>query len=235
MLLLFDIDLTLITTGGAGIRAMTAAGREVFGPGFTAEGVSYAGRLDPLIISDMLRVSGLEDTPAAHRRLREVYLAHLARELELSAGKRALPGVHQLLAGLDKDRRERADLTLGLLTGNFEATGRMKLAACGIDTARFTIAAWGDDSPHTPPRRDHLVPVALARDAARRGGTLAGERVTIIGDTPHDVACAKAHGCRALGVATGRTPIDELRGAGADLAVPDLSDTKAIRAWLLDR
>lgn len=228
MLILFDIDGTLITTGGVGIRAMVAAGRELFGPRFHADGIVFAGRLDPLILGDMFRQSGVEDSPENFRAIRRSYARHLGVELAAAQAKRALPGVLDLVGLLRQER----EVTLGLLTGNFAETGSMKLRACGIEPDHFPIQAWGDESPNNPPSRNDLPPVALARDRVRRGHDLPGHAVTIIGDTPHDVACAKAHGCRSLAVATGRSTPAELSAAGADHVALDLSDTPAILSWL---
>lgn len=148
----------------------------------------------------------------------------------MHANGRALPGVTALL----DDLAGRPEVTLGILTGNFEETGSMKLRACGIEPSRFAVHVWGDDSPHRPPSRDHLPGVGLERYRARFGREIDPRLVTVIGDTPHDVACARAHGCRALGVATGRHSTQELWDAGADLAVPDLAATQAVTDWLLD-
>lgn len=226
MLILFDIDLTLVDTGGSGMTALAEAGRAIFGEGFRSDGVAYAGRLDPLIIADLLAVNGVEPTPGLIAELRHGYAGRL--EGHLRGRSRALPGVHRLLGAL----RGEAGVTLGLLTGNFEVTGLMKLAAAGIDAGDFAVRAWGDDSPHTPPSRDHLPPVAISRFHDITGRRIPSSRVVIIGDTPHDVACARANGCRVLGVATGRTPAGELAAAGADGVMMDLSDTEGVLGWL---
>jgi phosphoglycolate phosphatase len=228
MLILFDIDGTLITTGGAGIRAMVAAGRELFTPDFTADGIEFAGRLDPLILHEMFVLNGVQVSSHTMADMRTAYARHLPNELA-SARKLCLPGVAELVATL---RRHRAP-TLGLLTGNFAETGSLKLRACGIEPDHFPIQAWGDESPHSPPARTHLPPVAMTKFLLARGRELRGEEVTIIGDTPHDVACARAHGCRSLGVATGRSSVDQLAAAGATRAVQDLSEFNAIADWLL--
>lgn len=229
MLLLFDIDATLLKTSGVGIKAIRDAGRELHGERFVTEGIETAGRLDPLIIADMLRRSGLECSPDAIRRVRESYRHHLGRWLRTPGAAYALPGVHDLIAELR--RQDRA--TLGLLTGNFPETGKMKLAACGIDEGHFPVQVWGDESPHDPPARDHLPPLGLCRYRERHARDLASHHATIIGDTPHDVRCAKAHGLRALGVATGPFSVDQLMAAGADRAVESLSDTPGLSRWLL--
>ncbi len=230
MLLLFDIDATMIVTQRSGLKAMLDAGRELYGPAFTLDGIEFAGRLDPLIFSDAFRNHGIPDSEAVQRQFREVYARHLFRRLQEPNVGRALPGVLPLLDAL----RGRNGLTLGVLTGNFEETGSAKLRACGIDPDRFTVRVWGDDSPHNPPRRDHLPPVAFERYRRFAGAHPDPSRTVIIGDTPHDVACAKAHGCKCLGVGTGLHRAEQLLDAGADFALPDLSDTDRCLAWLLD-
>lgn len=226
MLLLFDIDATLISTSRAGIHALEAAGQELFGPSFSTSRIEFAGRLDPLIIAELLTQHGQAPTPEAMQAMRRVYGAHLAQRLRNPVGCQALPGVLALLEQL----RPRTDVTLGLLTGNFAETGSIKLRACGIDPDWFPIRVWGDESPHSPPARTHLPPIGLRRYEEHHRRRPPG--AVIIGDTPHDVACAKAHGLRCLGVGTGQFSPDDLRRAGADRAEPNLSDTPSILAWL---
>ena len=228
-LILFDIDATLISTSGVGIRAMEEAGRELFGPAFTSTGVEYAGRLDPLIVRDLLIANGLEPSAANMRTLRNGYRTHLTQKLPTATTARALPGVPALLDALEHGNRA----ALGLLTGNYQDTGSLKLRACGINPERFPISAWGDESPHDPPDRAHLPPVALARYRARFNRDAEPHRCAIIGDTPHDIRCAKANGLRALAVATGMFNVEALSAAGADRVVPDLADTASVTDWLL--
>jgi phosphoglycolate phosphatase len=228
MLILFDIDATLINTSRSGILALHQAGIDHFGPTFAVDGTDFAGRLDPLIIRDLLINNGLPVNDENRRLLREGYKRHLSTRLETPGVGRALPGVMRLLEEL-----ERVDAaTLGLLTGNFADTGSLKLRACGIDPARFALAVWGDQSPHDPPSRDHLPPIALDRDQRRRGRRLPAEKALIIGDTPHDVRCAKVSGMRCLAVATGSYTVDQLDAAGADRAVADLSETDDLTRWI---
>ncbi len=229
MLILFDIDMTLLESKGVGLRSMVEAGRSLFGDHFNADGISFGGQLDPLILNLMLAQSGVEPTPEAHANLREAYVARLARAISAPGTARALPGAIALLDALDAAGHREA---LGVLTGNFEESGRLKLRAAGIDPDRFAVHVWGDDSPHDPPAREHLPPVGVERHAVRTGVTLGMDRVTLIGDTAHDVRAARMNGCRVLGVATGRTNADELARAGADRVVDTLSDTQEILRWL---
>lgn len=223
MLILFDIDATLIRTEGAGIKAMVDAGSELFGPGFTAEGVAFAGRLDPLILADLLMTNRQTPNPGNIQSMRRAYRKHLEVRLKSGVG-RALPGVAPLLDRLQSE----AAATLGLLTGNFAETGSAKLAACGIQVSRFAIQVWGDDSPHDPPAREHLPAVGMQRYRQLHRRDIAPQCVVIIGDTPHDISCAKAHGCRSLGVGTGQFRAEQLLASGADHAVDDLSNTEAV-------
>jgi phosphoglycolate phosphatase len=228
MLVLFDIDATLITTGGAGVRALVDAGRALHGPGFHADGVAFAGRLDPLIIDDMLRVNGVPVSAASSAAMRRGYLEALSARFEAENTSRMLPGVGALLEALEG---VGGGVTVGLLTGNFAETGGLKLQRAGLDPQRFRVRVWGDESPHDPPARDHLPGVALERAAGVWGRPARAEEVVVIGDTPGDISCARAHGCRVLAVATGKYGLGEL--AGADRAVPDLADTRGVLRWLM--
>lgn len=229
MLVLFDIDATLISTSRAGIDALEQAGRDLHGESFSSRGVEFAGRLDPLIIRDMLLANGLDPTPQRCAQLRAGYRTQLpARLLDPARRCTCLPGVPELVTALES----RSDVTIGLLTGNFEDTGSIKLRACGLEPLRFRVRVWGDDSPHDPPSRDHLPAVALERCARLRGAPVDARRALIIGDTPHDVRCARAAGMRSLAVATGHHDVAALSVTGADRVVSDLSNTAEILSWI---
>lgn len=240
MLLLFDIDGTLLRTYGLGIRAIEQAGRELFGVNFSLDGIETAGRLDPLIFADAMTRAGVGVTRERILQLRDAYARELIALLEAEPEATvAMPGVHDLLAALHEGARGRmADgthLTLGVLTGNFALTGQAKMRACGIDPFQFQVNVWGDDSPHEPPAREHLVGVGIERSAGFRGGTSpAGREVVVIGDTPHDVACARSNGCRSLAVGTGSFSLEDLTAYGADWAVTDLSDTARVLSWIFE-
>jgi phosphoglycolate phosphatase-like HAD superfamily hydrolase len=204
---------------------MHDAGRELFGESFTIDGVEFAGRLDPLIWQDLVRLNSLIDGPAEHNRFRATYGRHLEIRLGSSNTALLLPGVKELVSRLG----EIEHVTLGLLTGNYPETGKLKIRCAGLDPDVFVIAAWGIDGAT---RRD-LPPVAMDRLASHAGRRFEGRNVVIIGDTPHDVDCAKAHGCRSIGVATGVFSVPQLQASGADIAVPDLGQVDEIVAWLL--
>ena len=200
----------------------------MFGGSFDELRVEYAGRLDPLIIGDLLVVHGHPRTPDAMARFREGYRRHLEALLTEANTARPCPGVVVLLEALRAEGRA----TMGLLTGNFPETGAIKLRAAGIEPEDFEIRVWGCDSPHDPPSRDHLPAVGMQRYAERKGRAVSPKDVVVIGDTPHDIGCARAHGCRSLGVATGSFRVEDLERAGADLALADLTDTERALTWL---
>jgi len=228
MLLLFDIDGTLLLSDRAGVHAMQAAGRALHGERFSLERVSMAGRLDPLIWADGMVQAGLEPSEELHARFRAAYTEALVQRLRERPTARALPGVLALLDRL----RAMQDTTLGLLTGNYAETGSIKLRAAGIDPSWFPITAWGSDGGH---RRD-LPPVALERYLAHTGRAIAPERVVVLGDTPGDIDCARANGCLSVAVATGPSySIDDLRAHAPDLLIEDLSDTDGLLDWLRTR
>lgn len=225
MLILFDIDMTLLRTNGAGRVAMAAAGESLFGHSFSIDAVDFAGRLDPLILADLLTRNG---EPANADTLERMKRAYIEAFIKHSAGK-----IEPLMGAIELVRTiaDHPTATAGVLTGNYEQTGSHKLRSIGIDPESFQITAWGDDSPHDPPAREHLPPVAIGR--FREMFDTGPAETVILGDTVHDVACGLAHGCRVLGVATGRTDAKTLAAAGAHRVVDDLADTADITGWLL--
>jgi phosphoglycolate phosphatase len=216
-LLLFDIDGTILLTGGAGMRCMVRAGREVFGPSMSWEGIELSGGLDPLLVAEAAARSGLPFCERSHGDFRTRYLDLLPGELRAAGAQvRILPGVREVIDAL----RGRADAVLGLLTGNYPEGATCKLAAVGIDPSWFPVTAFGDEAPSRPA----LVAVALGKLAAREGRAPDPGRVIVIGDSPRDVDAALRNGCRAFAVATGKYGMEELLAAGAHRVVRDLSD-----------
>jgi phosphoglycolate phosphatase-like HAD superfamily hydrolase len=220
VLALFDIDGTLLRTEGEAVQAMIDVGVRLFGDTFTFDGVPVAGRLDPLILRDVFDVSGIVDGESHLPRFQSEYHERL---LERLAARPAtiMPGVAAML-----DRCEDAEMTLGLVTGNWAKSGLAKIADAGVDPARFSVQAWGDDG-----RDRAAVAAAAIRRHAQAGGCT--DNVIIIGDTVHDIACAHANGARAIGVCTGGDTRDALEKAGGDLVVDDLSGTEGIISWMM--
>jgi phosphoglycolate phosphatase-like HAD superfamily hydrolase len=229
-LVLFDIDGTLVLTGGAGVRAMMRAFEAVMGVPSGAEalkGIPVAGRTDWIILHDALARMGHQLDEPLFLRLRESYIALLRGEiLQRGTGVNAtLPGVVALLDSL----HARDDVFLGLLTGNFKEGAQIKLER--FDLWRyFVCGAFGDDAAD----RNALVPVALDRATACGLPSLSPSDVIVVGDTPHDVACAHAVGAVAVGVATGSFSVDQLRACGAAAVFETLENTEAFERLLGD-
>ncbi len=224
-LVLFDIDGTLVLTGAAGLRAMNAACEEVLGRSDALEGIPVAGRTDRIILTEVAERDGRPLDEELLADLRERYVRHLAREIELpgKGRKGIMPGIRPLL----DDLQERDDVFLGLLTGNFEAGARIKLEH--FDLWRyFRCGAFGDDAAD----RNALVPFALGRAKGCGLPDLSAEHILVVGDTPHDIACARAVGAVPVAVATGSFDVAQLRAAGADIVFQDLSDAGAFLALL---
>ena len=211
---LFDIDGTLVLTGGAGARAMFHAFERVFGPRDTQIEVPFAGRTDTWIIGQLARRHGFSCDPATLTRFREIYLAHLVEELQRPGPRKCiLPGVRAVLDRL----QVRSDVHLGLLTGNFRDGARLKLEY--FDLWRyFPSGAFAEDAED----RNSLFGHAVARlDLA-----VAPEEVVIIGDTPLDIEVARSAGARSLAVATGTYDEAALLSAGADVVLANLEDVE---------
>ena len=209
---LFDIDGTLLLARGLGQRLFEEAVEEVAGRRIDAGGVSFAGRTDRSLAREILTRGGLEDREDLIDALLDAYAARLEASIR-PPQVTVLPGVHELLTGLEG----RTDL--GLLTGNVERTGWAKLRAGGLDRY-FGFGAFGSD---------HEDRNALPRFACERAGTALGRRVEfedliVVGDTAHDIACGKAVGARTVGVCTGVDGGASLRAAGPDLLMADFSD-----------
>ncbi len=228
--MLLDIDGTLLRGDGVGMRALTRAGGDLFGDGFSGEGVSYAGRLDPLIVGDLLDTNGVAQTAENRKALREAYAAGLGESLG-ETGMAALPGALELAQAL----RDTDGVTVGLLTGNFPETGEMKLRSAGFAMGWFEVRVWGDASEKETPHRNDLPAIARAAYAGLRGREIGGSDVVVIGDTPGDVECARFGGHRSVGVTTGRFGADALEAAGADLVVDGLVDTAGLTGWVMGR
>jgi phosphoglycolate phosphatase-like HAD superfamily hydrolase len=226
-LVLFDIDGTLVLTGGAGKRGMTRAFEALFGVADAFTAIPLAGRTDTSILADALETHRIPFTSADVAAFRSRYLACLREEVaQTTRGKRVLPGILPLLETLGTSQRS----FLGLLTGNYTEAAEVKLSH--FDLWRyFRCGAFGEDAHD----RNHLVPIAL--DRARACGLPSDieiDRVVVVGDTPRDIACAHVHGARMVAVATGEYSAGELRDAGAEVVFEDFSDTRAVLAAIKD-
>jgi phosphoglycolate phosphatase len=225
-LILFDIDGTLLLSGRAGLRAMTRAFQDTFGITDAFKGESFGGRTDSYLVSKALKTAGLPDTPENHHRFRDIYLPLLAEEIEHpgQGHKGLMPGARELLEALE----ELEHLHLALLTGNYREAAEIKLRHFEL----WDFFEWGafSDDHHD---RNELVPIAKSRAETYDIPVEAIGRVIVIGDTPHDIECARVAGARSIAVATGGYTIEQLKQAGADEALRDLSDTRHVVSLLI--
>jgi phosphoglycolate phosphatase-like HAD superfamily hydrolase len=223
---LFDVDSTLVHTGGAGARALAAAIEACVGIRDAMAGVRLHGRTDRAILREVLGrgragdgsppdTAATSDAPHTAQppldRIFDDYVLRLEREVAVASAYRVLPGVETLLRAL-----EARGAILGLATGNHSLGARIKITRGGLDPY-FSFGGFGDEHED----RGELVLAAKRRAEARAGRSLDGE-VVVVGDSELDVYAAHHAGCVAVGVCTGHTRADELRDAGADFVLDDL-------------
>jgi phosphoglycolate phosphatase-like HAD superfamily hydrolase len=210
---LFDIDGTLLITGGAGGAAWQRAFEELHGVEANIAEHTDAGMTDPEIAAIVFReVIGREGTAEERAKAIGCYLKHLPDTVAESGGYRLMPGIEQLL-----DRLIDAGLLLGLVTGNIEAAAHIKLARGRLNRF-FSFGGYGSDSPD----RTEVTEAALRRGELVSGGTLRDGACIAVGDTPRDVKAGHGAGIHVVGVATGRYSMDDLRTAGADWAIENV-------------
>ncbi len=216
---LFDIDGTLVSTGGAGTRAMGWAFDSVHGRRDACDGFSLGGMTDRAIIRKALHTIGARDDEPAIDRVLDAYLSRLKLEMQAAPDARVLPGVHDALDLVSA----RQELAVGLGTGNVRQGAEIKLGALGL-MERFDFGGFGNDHED----RGALLAAGARRGAQKLGREAADCRVLVIGDTPRDVLAARAIGAQCLAVATGPFALDVLRGTDADWIVPDLTHPLAL-------
>lgn len=211
-IILFDIDGTLLLSGGAGLMSLREIFRRRFGLEDAVEGIEFHGRTDPQIVDSIAaRHLGRRLAAGEHAELIEEYLEGLARFLD-ECPYRVLPGARELLDVL----AARDDVVLGLATGNVEEGAWTKLRHGGLD-GYFGFGGFGSDDPD----RDRLTCLAVDRGRERAGH---GAPALVVGDTIHDVRSARAAGADCLAVATGNASQGDLEAAGARWTVPTLED-----------
>ncbi len=211
---LFDIDGTLLVTGGAGAVAWQRAFRELYEVDANIGEHTQAGMTDPEIAAIVFReVIGREGTAAERARAIAGYLGHLAAAVEESEGYRVMPGIEELLPRLT----ERGVL-LGLVTGNIEAAAHIKLARADLNRF-FACGGYGSDASD----RTVVTRTALERAVAVSGGKLDASSAISVGDTPRDVSAGHGAGIEVVGVATGSYTVEQLTDAGADWALEDVN------------
>jgi phosphoglycolate phosphatase len=227
-LVLFDIDGTLLNSGGLGRASMQRALGLVFGsPGNPS--YRYDGKTDKQIVRDVMRLEGHSDEhiDARMEKLIELYLEGLREGAK--SGKfnvRPLDGVVELLDALEA----RENVVLGLLTGNVEPGARVKLTAAGINPERFRVNAFGSDHEHRP----RLPAIAQRRASETLGLEIVGDRLIVIGDTPADIECGRSLGARAIGVASGHYTVEQLQEHNPYAVFPSLKNTPQVLDTILN-
>jgi len=216
---LFDVDGTLLLTEGAAREAFACAVGDHLGVGDDLKDINFSGRIEPLILRDILRKHGRSFDSAEEARFWDSVFAHMRRLLGPGRG-RLMPGIAQLL---DRIAAEPG-WVMGLLTGNMTQMARIKLGHFGLE-GRFAFGGFGEMAAD----RDALA-CALVRRVEREYGVPA-QRCVVVGDTVHDIACARAAGARVIAVATGGTDLATLAAAEPDLLLDDLQEADAIIRW----
>lgn len=216
---LFDVDGTLITTGGASRGAFAAAVHHLLGVEDNLGDIAFAGRTEPLILRDILAKHDRILPEGDEARFWNQVFDRMGHALASSPGH-VLPGVRELL---DRVAAEPGWVS-GLLTGNMTQMARIKLKHYGLE-GRFEFGAFGEQAAD----RDALACDAVAR--VQRDYGVPAHRCVIVGDTEHDVACARAAGARVVAVATGWKPREELERLGPDLMLDDLTDADTLIEW----
>jgi len=214
-LLLFDIDQTLINTGGAGLRALDRACFQLFGIPNAMQGIAPHGKTDPAIAREILGVRLRRDVAETNGEISsilEAYLSFLKDEVHVSPKYRVLPGIVSLLDRIVSNK----NVMLGLATGNIEPGARIKLDR-GRLNPYFAFGGFGSDSED----RAELVRKAAAKAATRVSAQISPSDVFVIGDTPLDIDAGHRAGFKTVGVGTGSYSIEQLLDSGATFAIPD--------------
>jgi phosphoglycolate phosphatase len=214
-LILFDIDGTLITAGGAGSRSLDRAFHALFGIEAAFKDITMAGKTDIQIIKEGLGKHGFSSTDGNVVRMEEMYL-HFLREEINNPLKGLKPGIKEILVHLNEMK-----MPLGLLTGNLEGGARIKLGPFGLNEY-FPDGAFGSDHED----RDELLPIAIEK-FSRIGLSFTPRECIVIGDTPRDVRCAKIHGAYCFAVATGPYSKADLLKTDADIVFDSLAETES--------
>ncbi len=211
---LFDIDGTLLVTGGAGAVAWQRAFRELHGVDADIDEHTHAGMTDPEIVEIVFReVIGRDGTEAERAQAVAGYLSHLTDAVAESDGYRVMPGIEEILPRLTEQ-----GVLLGIVTGNIESAAHIKLAR-GELNRYFAFGGYGSDARD----RTELTKRALERGAEVAGKPLDPATTIAVGDTPRDVSACHGAGIRVVGVATGAYAVEQLNDTGADWAIPDVT------------
>ncbi|HEY6195818.1 MAG TPA: HAD family hydrolase [Candidatus Eisenbacteria bacterium] len=216
---LFDIDGTLLLTQGAGREALSLALRDQIGVDDDLTGIPFGGRTDRLIVAEICERHGIAFPDGELTRFWDRAAFHMRRLMDPPRGS-LLPGVSAMLEAVAAE----PGWVCALLTGNVTEMARIKLSAFGV-YERFAWGAFGDEAPD----RDALARLAVRRAAERHGVT--PEQCVVVGDTEHDIACARSAGARVVAVATGGRTRAELEALRADLVLDNFAQHAAMLRW----
>ncbi|MCS7215946.1 MAG: HAD family hydrolase [Thermodesulfovibrio sp.] len=217
-LILFDIDGTLISAGGAGTRSLNRAFSEVLGIENAFKNFEMAGKTDIQIIKEGLTFLGIKPSMPLVNKLIDSYLENLRMEINNNS-KHLKPGVEDFIKFIYYELR----YPMGLLTGNVERGARIKLEPFGLNRF-FPTGAFGSDHED----RNQLLPIAVERFSKKFNYYIDFHQCIVVGDTPRDVACAKPYGAKVIAVATGPYTVEDLKKTEADIVVENLSQTNEI-------
>lgn len=221
-LLLFDIDGTLLTSGGAGEKALRLALKDRFGCDDDLANVEIAGKTDSGIARRIFASHGIEATAENLSAFYDGYLHHLALELPKTNG-RLLPGIVELLEAL----KSRPQVAMALLTGNLSGGAKLKLNHYGV-WHYFEFGAYADDHHD----RNELGRFARERALEKHGVEFPADQIFVLGDTPHDIECARAIGAKSVAIATGGCTREKLAAHKPDFLFDDLSNVQGVIATL---
>lgn len=215
-LVLFDVDGTLLSSGRRGLDAFAEALRRTYGTTGALGTYRFEGKLDPVIVSDLMREAGVPAEVVESRRAAALDLYLDLLQEALAAEPPVLkPGAAEVVSRV----ASAPSVVPALLTGNMPRGARIKLSAAGL-WDHFAFGVYGDEAP----RRVDLGPIALARALELTGRAFSPGETVVVGDARADVECARALGARAVAVATGRTSAGELHAAGADTVLTSFAD-----------
>ena len=222
-LVLFDIDGTLVSTGGAGTRSMNLAFNELFGVQDAFKNIPMAGKTDLQIMKEGLKTHGLPHLDGNVEKMMNGYIKFLQIEIN-NPMKHLMPGIKESLALLNE-----MSMTIGLLTGNLEKGAKIKLGAFNLNEY-FLDGAFGSDDED----RDKLLPIAIDKFSGK-GFKFFPADCIVVGDTPRDVRCAKIHGAGCIAVATGPYSKEALLDTKADIVIDSLAETDKYISFISER
>jgi len=220
--ILFDIDGTIMDSGGAGTRAMDTAFMELFSVGNAFQTISMAGKTDMQILKEGFELHNVDYSNGVIPEFYRTYIRYLKQNIRDALGH-IKPGIREALRELQAQK----EFVLGLLTGNIEEGARIKLDFFGLNDY-FNVGAFGSDDED----RDRLLPIAVVKLFKRNSLHVCFRDCIVVGDTPRDISCSKPYGAFSVAVATGPYSAAALSKAGADVVLNDLSDTEAFMSIL---